>query len=353
MDSFLRRVLLTIGCLLVFLLAVSCTSGRAQARGNDSGDLYGQDTAREGADDTAYVNEAGYKDESNNFGDDIREPENKAKDGFEETDRYAQNSRDSDSRRDNNDYNDRRSARGDRNTYDEPEYNESSVRASRNSREPRSREERFYQKGLASWYGREFHGKVTASGERFNMYKYTAAHKSLPFGTIVEIKNLKNGKIVKARINDRGPYYGKRIIDLSYNAAKGLGFLKNGEVLVGITVIKKGEERAVNKREKRYDDSYNSRNVTPVVNDTSNDEEYMESDRDNYLLQAGAFYSKVNARNLKRRLEDLTGNSVIIVNDEDLYKVRVKGFGSKNAARRTKRLLADENIPSFVVSGRN
>ena len=92
--------------------------------------------------------------------------------------------------------------------------------------------EKFYQKGMASWYGREFHGKSTASGERFDMNDLTAAHKTLPFGTIVEVKNLENGKSVKLKINDRGPYRGNRIIDLSFGGAKEIGMVKTGEVNV-------------------------------------------------------------------------------------------------------------------------
>lgn len=78
----------------------------------------------------------------------------------------------------------------------------------------------YTQKGVASWYGGKFNGRKTASGERLNPRAYTVAHKYLPFGTIVKITNLKNGKIVKARVNDRGPFVKHRIIDLSKATAK-------------------------------------------------------------------------------------------------------------------------------------
>ncbi|MDD2658468.1 MAG: septal ring lytic transglycosylase RlpA family protein [Methylococcales bacterium] len=87
----------------------------------------------------------------------------------------------------------------------------------------------------ASWYGPKFHGKKTASGERFNMYAMTAAHKTLPLSSYAEITNLKNHRSVIVRINDRGPYHGKRAIDLSYAAAKELGI--NGTVPVQITPL--------------------------------------------------------------------------------------------------------------------
>src|SRR6266566_9456573 len=74
--------------------------------------------------------------------------------------------------------------------------------------------------GVASWYGQEFAGRTTANGEIFDPMMLTAAHRSLPFGTIVEVKNTKSSKLVRVRINDRGPYVGDRLIDLSYAAAK-------------------------------------------------------------------------------------------------------------------------------------
>lgn len=91
--------------------------------------------------------------------------------------------------------------------------------------------------GLASWYGPKFHGKKTATGERFNMYAMTAAHKSLPLRSYAQVTNLRNHKTVIVRINDRGPYHGKRVMDLSYAAAKELGMKKAGTAPVEITPI--------------------------------------------------------------------------------------------------------------------
>jgi len=85
-----------------------------------------------------------------------------------------------------------------------------------------------YQLGTASWYGEKFQGKPTASGEPFDMRDFTAAHPTLPLGTIVKVTNLRNGKAVVVRINDRGPVVDGRIIDVSYNAARALGFKERG-----------------------------------------------------------------------------------------------------------------------------
>ncbi|MFZ3340337.1 MAG: septal ring lytic transglycosylase RlpA family protein [Terriglobales bacterium] len=85
-----------------------------------------------------------------------------------------------------------------------------------------------YQVGTASWYGEYFQGKQTASGEPYDMRDFTAAHPTLPLGTFVKVTNLRNGKVVVVRINDRGPVVDGRIIDLSYNSARALGFEQRG-----------------------------------------------------------------------------------------------------------------------------
>jgi rare lipoprotein A len=91
--------------------------------------------------------------------------------------------------------------------------------------------------GYASWYGRGFHSKKTASGERFNMYALTAAHKTLPLNSRVKITNVKNGRSVVVKINDRGPFVFNRDIDLSYAAAQKIGILPNGSAYVKIESI--------------------------------------------------------------------------------------------------------------------
>src|SRR6202142_130528 len=85
-----------------------------------------------------------------------------------------------------------------------------------------------YQVGTASWYGEYFQGKQTASGEPYDMRDFTAAHPTLPLGTFVRVTNVRNGKVVVVRINDRGPVVEGRIIDLSYNSAQALGFAEGG-----------------------------------------------------------------------------------------------------------------------------
>jgi rare lipoprotein A len=123
-----------------------------------------------------------------------------------------------------------------------------SHKASKNSKllnnfeKPKSEYDSTYNnlEGMSSWYGKELRNRKTANGERFNMYAMTAAHRTLPFGTLVRVKNRKNGKEVIVRINDRGPYSKKRLIDLSYGAARELGIVQSGVARVEIEIIRRG-----------------------------------------------------------------------------------------------------------------
>ncbi len=103
---------------------------------------------------------------------------------------------------------------------------------------PTTRPASTVQFGKASWYGPRFHGRRTANGERFNKFHLTAAHRTLPFGTMVRVTNLQNGRSIVVRINDRGPYIGGRIIDLSYAAAQQLGMHRLGIIRVKVEILK-------------------------------------------------------------------------------------------------------------------
>ena len=94
-----------------------------------------------------------------------------------------------------------------------------------------------YQVGMASWYGSYFQGKDTASGEPYNMYDLTAAHPTLPLGTMVKVTNIRNGRSIIVKVNDRGPVVPGRIIDLSYSAARALNFRNNGLAHVRLDVV--------------------------------------------------------------------------------------------------------------------
>lgn len=93
---------------------------------------------------------------------------------------------------------------------------------------------KFSQTGVASWYGRQFHGRKTASGESYDMNALTAAHRTLPLNCYIRVTNNNNGKSVVVKVNDRGPFHGNRVVDLSYGAAKQLGITSQGTAKVSI-----------------------------------------------------------------------------------------------------------------------
>jgi len=102
---------------------------------------------------------------------------------------------------------------------------------------PMTKVQPFSQRGLASWYGKRYHGQKTSSGETYDMYQMTAAHPTLPIPSYARVTNVKNGKSVVVRINDRGPFRSDRVIDLSYAAAYKLGYVQAGQATVEVEAI--------------------------------------------------------------------------------------------------------------------
>jgi rare lipoprotein A len=160
----------------------------------------------------------------------------------------------------------------------------------------------YRERGLASWYGKDFHGKKTANGETYDMHEMTAAHKTLPLGTYVKVLNLDNDKETDVRINDRGPFVRGRIIDLSYEAARRIGVVGPGTASVEITAIGQEVKSGTDK-------------VVPVDYNTGN-----------FTFQVGAFIDKNNAERLKNKLDEKYRNAHITVydaGDRTYYRVRV------------------------------
>ena len=165
--------------------------------------------------------------------------------------------------------------------------------------------------GMASWYGPDFHGKLTSNKEIYNMYDMTAAHQTLPFGTCVMVTNLDNGRTAMVRINDRGPFVGDRIIDLSYAAARVLGMIGPGTVPVRLEVL--------------WD-------TLPAPASQG------------WSVQAGSFISKENASNLVRKLK---GNykgvyiTLFKTSSRVYYRVRIEVSDGDAARKVAQRLFAD------------
>ena len=163
----------------------------------------------------------------------------------------------------------------------------------------------FRQKGIASWYGPDFHGKRSSSGEIYDMHDMTAAHKTLPLGTLVRVRHLQNQHTIDVRINDRGPFVGDRIIDLSHEAARRLGMIGPGTAPVEIEAIGVLEGSPL--------DLYSG----------------------NFTFQVGAFGSRENAERLRAELNPRFGNAHIVefeLAGRMFYRLRVGKCSSLDEA---------------------
>ena len=201
--------------------------------------------------------------------------------------------------------------------------------------------EGYREKGLASWYGRKFHGRKTASGEIYDMYAHTAAHKTLPMNTMLLVKNLRNGKSTVVRINDRGPFIRNRIIDLSHTAAKELDIINNGTAMVEIVAL--GEE----KKKTAHQEVASGQSARPVRQDF---------DKGKFYIQVGAFEDKNKARKVARTFAD-KGQHVIIQQFPaagiSLYRVMVYSGTSLQQARKHKAELEQNGFPNALVIARD
>ncbi|HKT72462.1 MAG TPA: septal ring lytic transglycosylase RlpA family protein [Steroidobacteraceae bacterium] len=165
----------------------------------------------------------------------------------------------------------------------------------------------YTERGVASWYGPTFHGVSTSNGERYDMYAMTAAHKTLPLPCYARVTNLKNGRSVVVRINDRGPFVSNRLIDLSYTAASKLDMIREGTTLVEV------------------------RTLTPNQPDTLT--RASETPPPSLYVQAGAFADQENAKRVADRLRSAGLGSAFVLSPtaqakQPLYRVRLGPIGS-------------------------
>ncbi len=185
----------------------------------------------------------------------------------------------------------------------------------------------FVEAGIASWYGKDFHGKKTSSGEVYNMHGMTAAHKILPLGTRVMVINPKNGRSVIVRVNDRGPFVGERIIDLSYEAATRLGIAMGGTGRVVVVAL-----------DSSYREPLAERAV--LVNDRSGG-----GGAAAFSLQVGSFTSRENAYELKSALEKKYDQVFIVAFQEGakmFYRVRVGQYVTREAGEQARQKLVSD-----------
>lgn len=219
--------------------------------------------------------------------------------------------------------------------------------------EPIAADKPYKARGLASWYGRKFHGKSTSSGEPYDMYAMSAAHATLPVPSYARVTNLENGKSIVVRVNDRGPFHDGRIIDLSYTAAYKLDILK-GVTPVEVESVLPGDPRDAAptsfsaQSEKDFDPLANA---TPAVAATPTADKLAEGKV--IYLQLGAFSSPDTANNLLQRAtahlsRDFPGVLRIEVNG--LYKVQAGPFSdSKIADHAAALILADLGIRAYKM----
>lgn len=197
--------------------------------------------------------------------------------------------------------------------------------------------EGFEQKGIASWYGNKFHGRRTSSGEEYNMYAMTAAHKTLPIPAYVEVNNLDNGRKAIVRVNDRGPFHEGRIIDLSYAAATKLGVAQTGTANVTIRVITSDADKNY-QRSKTFVES-------PVP------------EGDKLYVQVAAFSTEENALQHLGQLQG-EGFSDVRLHIESkkgaaVYRVRIGPLPSEHVAKQVLSQLEQKNHQNLKIVKNN
>ena len=193
----------------------------------------------------------------------------------------------------------------------------------------------YRERGVASWYGKKFHGRRTSNGETYDMYSMTAAHKTLPLPSYARVRNLNNGRSVIVRVNDRGPFLENRLIDLSYAAAWKLGIIGTGTGIVEVEGLS-GDEPVRTASARAPDPEPVSKNAAPRL-----------------YLQVGAFTSRDNAETLKDRLARADFAPVYIqsaqLDNTPLYRVRIGPLASVDETDKLAARVAAQGLPHPVV----
>jgi rare lipoprotein A len=244
--------------------------------------------------------------------------------------------------------------------------------------------------GVASWYGEEYAGRTTANGEIFDPMQFTAAHRTLPFGTVVDVSNPKTDQTVRVRINDRGPYVGTRVIDLSYAAAQKIGLIEPGSGIVDIKVVNVGrgdleppapyvveveqapkvsfplpaqaaaatpsnddfhvevleEKQGVVTRRQVSADGKRIEEV-PVV-EKPQPAPAPAPRSPGFVVQVGAFSVEANAKSLQDRLTRIGHKSYI--EKHELFHVKIGPFATRDQAMRARAALEENGLSAIVLA---
>jgi rare lipoprotein A len=185
----------------------------------------------------------------------------------------------------------------------------------------------YKERGIASWYGSEFQGRRTSSGETYNMYAMTAAHRSLPLPCYVMVTNLSNGRQIIVRVNDRGPFYSDRIIDLSYAAAVKLGLARPGTGLVEVRAIE-----------------LEPGNIAAQKGIAS---------KEDFYIQVGAFQNRSYAEQLQKQLQSMIDAAVKVNSvprqQASFYQVRIGPLSSTEKLDSLAERLTDMGFPNHII----
>lgn len=212
--------------------------------------------------------------------------------------------------------------------------------------------------GIASFYDDKFNGRPTASGEIFDQNKHTAAHRTFPFGTVVRVTNLQNNRSITVVINDRGPFAGNRLIDLSKSAAKALDFIEQGLVSVQIEVVKSVENTAQLNVKKTLGNNEAAAKNNKAVNDISFPNEYYEMDikfskPSGYVVQVGSFTELANLMRMAQDLRRIYGKNLLVqvtdVSEKKVHRLLVGPFPDRPAAEQILQNLKSDFKDCFVV----
>lgn len=207
----------------------------------------------------------------------------------------------------------------------------------------------YSETGIASWYGKDFHAKRTSSGTPYNMHAYSAAHRTLPIPTYVQVTNLENGKSVNVRVDDRGPFAKGRIIDLSYQAAKDLGMIGKGTAKVRVVALKPYQH--LNSEKAAYGHTYIPE-ATDVISDShgdplvNNDAPILpkHNANGNYTIQLNAYSSPYNASNFKEQIQQAYQLPTEVHYDGQFYRVIVHRYNTQQAADEAALALKKEGL---------
>jgi len=221
----------------------------------------------------------------------------------------------------------------------------------------------FVERGQASWYGKEFDGKRTSSGETYNMYDMTAAHRTLPLPTYIEVRSLKNNRKVIVRVNDRGPFAKNRILDLSYAAASKLGMIGEGTTPVEIRVLDPADyqpapkQSAVTVAAAPLEAPPQARKLpaqkTPASEPTGGKPGDADDGAPGIYVQVGAYARSESAEAVKRDVGEALNKPVLIAPIESaigvLYRVRLGPFASEAEARKVLPGLRDRGYFQYRI----